>query len=46
MGAKTVGLTRFFIAVFFILTFPMSKALDWVLGQEVGNVYSRSELLK
>jgi len=44
VGAKTIVLTRFFMAVFFPVTWPVAKALDWALGQEVGTMYNKQEL--
>lgn len=46
VGARTIGITKFFLAVMYVAAWPMSKVLDWILGQEVGTIYSRSELLK
>lgn len=44
IGAKTIFMTRFFMTIFLPITWPISRVLDWVLGQEVGTVYNRHEL--
>jgi len=44
VGAKTAFITRFFMTVFYPITWPISKVLDYVLGQEVGTTYNRHEL--
>uniref|UniRef100_F6VBK6 Metal transporter n=1 Tax=Ornithorhynchus anatinus TaxID=9258 RepID=F6VBK6_ORNAN len=46
VGANTVGLTRFFMLVTFPVSFPVSKLLDCVLGQEIGTVYNREKLVE
>ena len=43
-GAKTVDIVRIFIVLLFPVAWPMSKALDRLLGEELGTVYSRREL--
>lgn len=44
VGAKTVLLTKFFMAVTFPLSYPISVILNKVLGEEIGNVYNRDRL--
>merc|ERR1719297_707503 len=44
VGAKTLILTKFFMAVTSPLSFPISKILDCILGEELGTVYDRERL--
>ncbi|KAI5624366.1 metal transporter CNNM4 isoform X1 [Silurus asotus] len=46
VGANTIVLTKFFMLLTFPLSFPISKLLDCVLGQEIGTVYNREKLLE
>ncbi|XP_026113829.1 metal transporter CNNM4-like, partial [Carassius auratus] len=46
VGANTIMLTKFFMLLTFPLSFPVSKLLDCVLGQEIGTVYNREKLLE
>lgn len=46
VGANTIVLTKFFMLVTFPLSFPVSKLLDCVLGQEIGTVYNREKLVE
>ncbi len=46
VGANTILITKFFMLVTFPLSFPVSKLLDCVLGQEIGTVYNREKLLE
>ncbi|KAM9455352.1 metal transporter CNNM4-like isoform 1-T1 [Clarias gariepinus] len=45
VGANTILLTKFFMLLTFPLSFPISKLLDCILGQEIGRVYNREKLL-
>ncbi|QDZ19691.1 DUF21 domain-containing protein [Chloropicon primus] len=44
VGARTIYLTKFFMAILLPLTYPISWGLDRLLGQEIGILYNRSEL--
>lgn len=46
VGARTVWITKFFMLVTFPLSFPISKILDLILGEEIGNVYNRERLVE
>lgn len=46
VGAKTLGITKFFMAITSPLSYPISKILDIVLGKELGTVYNRKRLIE
>ena len=46
VGAKTLGITKFFMFVTSPLSYPISKILDLVLGVELGTVYNRARLIE
>uniref|UniRef100_A0A8B9K2Y9 Metal transporter n=1 Tax=Astyanax mexicanus TaxID=7994 RepID=A0A8B9K2Y9_ASTMX len=46
VGANTILLTKFFMLLTFPLSYPVSKLLDCVLGQEMGTVYNREKLVE
>ncbi|XP_078589012.1 metal transporter CNNM4-like isoform X10 [Branchiostoma floridae x Branchiostoma japonicum] len=46
VGARTIWITKFFMLLTLPVAYPISKVLDWVLGQEIGTVYSREKLLE
>ncbi|KAM9800884.1 metal transporter CNNM4 [Neosynchiropus ocellatus] len=46
VGANTIVLTKFFMFLTFPLSFPVSKLLDVLLGQEIGTVYNREKLVE
>ncbi|XP_074066137.1 metal transporter CNNM4 isoform X2 [Macrotis lagotis] len=46
VGANTINVTKLFMLITFPLSFPISKILDYVLGQEIGTVYNREKLME
>ncbi|XP_043940314.1 metal transporter CNNM4 [Protopterus annectens] len=46
VGANTIWLTKFFMLLTFPLSYPISRILDCILGQEMGTVYNREKLLE
>merc|ERR1719357_227025 len=46
VGARTILLTKFFMLITAPLSFPISKILDCVLGEEVGTVYNKTRLME
>lgn len=46
IGARTIYLTYAFMIVTFPLSYPISCLLDYVLGEEKGNVYDRERLME
>ena len=44
VGAKTYFLTRLFMVLTFPISYPVSLILDVVLGEEMGQVYSKEKL--
>lgn len=44
IGAKTLWLTKLFMLLTFPIAFPISFLLDKILGEEIGQVYSREKL--
>ena len=45
-GSKTVELVQFFMALLYVVAWPLSKALDKLLGDELGTLYNKKELKK
>ena len=46
MGAKTIWLTKFFMLLTVPLSWPISKLLDCLLGEELGTVYDKKKLIE
>lgn len=46
VGAKTVYVTYLFMFITFPLSYPISKLLDKILGEEIGSVYDRERLME
>jgi len=46
VGARTIWLTNFCMFITFPLSYPVSAALDWALGEEIGHAYDRERLME
>ena len=46
VGAYTIWLTRLFMVITFVVSYPISKILDLILGKEIGTIYNRKKLLE
>lgn len=44
VGAKTIFVTKMVMLITSPLSYPVSKLLDVILGEEIGNVYNRERL--
>ncbi|XP_015674212.1 metal transporter CNNM4-like [Protobothrops mucrosquamatus] len=46
IGANTIFITRLVMVITFPASYPISKILDYLLGKEMGTVYSREKLME
>jgi len=46
VGAYTIWLTKFFMVLTGVISFPISLILDCILGKEIGTIYNRTKLLE
>ena len=46
IGSRTLFLTKLFMLITFPASFPISKILDFILGEELGTIYNRKQLLE
>ena len=44
IGAATINIVRVLIVLLWILAYPISKVLDYVLGREIATIYNRGML--
>jgi metal transporter CNNM len=46
VGSATVPVVKMLLCLFYVVTKPMAVALDWMLGKDIGVIYSSSELIE
>lgn len=44
-GSRTIWFTKFVLVLFYPVSWPIAKILDWALGSEMPTVYSHYELM-
>lgn len=44
-GSKTIWFTRVVMLILLPVTYPIARTLDWVLGSELPQVYSKNEIM-
>lgn len=44
VGARTMWFTKFFMVITFPMSYPISRILDCILGEEIGYVFNRDRL--
>eukprot|EP00894_Picocystis_sp_ML_P001147 jgi/Pico_ML_1/51664/g239.t1 len=44
IGSATLWMVKFFMLIFFPIVWPVAKILDYMLGDDIGTVYSQEEL--
>ena len=46
IGAKSVTILKFYMFLFYVISKPLSMALNFVLGEDIGTIHTRTELRK
>ncbi|KAF0714406.1 hypothetical protein AaE_011580 [Aphanomyces astaci] len=46
IGAKSLPIVWFFVVVLYVIAKPIALALDWMLGREIGNLFTKREIGK
>ncbi|KAF0721297.1 hypothetical protein AaE_010101 [Aphanomyces astaci] len=46
VGAKSIPVVKVIICAFYVFAKPVSMVLDWLLGQDVGTIFTKKELWK
>ncbi|RHY32766.1 hypothetical protein DYB32_002267, partial [Aphanomyces invadans] len=45
IGAKSLPIVWFFVVALYVISKPIALCLDWLLGREIGNLFSKREML-